>query len=340
MQHNSRKKFLGQARDCAGGLWNIVESRPTEYDWPVLLGYPAGFRQKGGCQVIPTQEVRDYLEQYRMAREMVRLPISDGAVHHLRNQLGMNYIRDRKQWWRQVKHELFHPEQPPKPALLDTDRLTPHGAWPKTELRRMVELAEEGKGDKEIAKILGRSEKTVGLFCRRLFGPRKPMHAWSTEEKNNLAELKKQGHSLREIAAILGRTAKSVRPIYVQTPPKQQPPRRWTQEERQKLIELTEANRSVEEIMESLGRTREAVIVTQRKIAGVHARKSTPKTGREYMDWTEEEDQKLKELALAGHSADELARIMGRTRASVQMRCQRVLELKYSRKQARYYQPD
>jgi DNA-binding CsgD family transcriptional regulator len=175
---------------------------------------------------------------------------------------------------------------------------------------------------------------------RRFFGIQKPQQAWSAEDKNNLVRLKKEGHTSHEIATVMGRTLASVQTqIFLLVPPQGRRFRTWTQEEQQKLIELTKANRSVEEIMKSMGRTREAVIFMQRKIAGMRVKKLTLKTSQEYTDWTEEEHQKLKELALAGHSNDELARIMGRTRASVQMRCRRVLGLKYSRKQAYYYQP-
>jgi len=167
------------------------------------------------------------------------------------------------------------------------------------------------------------------------------MHPWSDEDKTNLMRLKKEGHSTCEIATMMGRTLTSVQTqIFLLSPPERRQFRTWTQEEQQKLIELTKANHSVEEIMESMGRTKEAVIFMQRKIAGVRVKKLTPKTGREYLDWTEEEHQKLKELALAGHSNQEIAKIMGRTHVSITLRCRRVLGLKYDRKRGHYRLPD
>jgi IS30 family transposase len=151
---------------------------------------------------------------------------------------------------------------------------------------------------------------------------------------------KNQGKSTREIATLLGRTLQSVQTqIFLLVPPQGRRFSTWTEEERHKLIELTKAGRSVEEIMESMGRTREAVVVMQRQIAGVRFKKLSPKTERGYLDWTEEEHQRLRELALAGHSIDELARLMGRTRISITVRCRRVLNLEYDRKQKRYHLP-
>lgn len=203
----------------------------------------------------------------------------------------MNYYRDKEQWWQQVKQELLHPEEPPIPALLDTDRLTPHNIWPKAVLRRFVELVKEGKSHYEIAAILGQRFSSVRFHARVLF-PRQGRHHQN-----------------------------------------------WTNEEKHNVIKLTQAKRSVEEIMKVMDRSRYSVIIMQREIAGTRSRKCSLRTGREYLDWTDEEHQKLEKLALDGISPSEIAILMGRTRVAVKTRC-RKLGLKYCWKRACYYLPD
>lgn len=77
------KLFIARVEDCFGQWWNVVESRPTDHGWPVLLGYPdlkrkpgclTGGSSKGGVKIIITTELRDYLERYRLRRAEIRLP--------------------------------------------------------------------------------------------------------------------------------------------------------------------------------------------------------------------------------------------------------------------------
>lgn len=317
------KKYLTQVEDCFGHLWNVVESRPTEHMWPVLFGYPVamcgGKGRKGGAKIIITPELRDYLEAFRMHRAAIRLPLSQNAIHRLRNDLGMNYVRDRKQWWQKTKGDLLPTDAPlPLSSLPDDDCLTPHKTWKKDELRLLVEFVEEGKEVKEVARLLGKSERSVDNLRRRLFGVRKPQHAWPEQDKETLLRLRQEGCSAKEIAAALGRDMKAVqKKISVLAPRPDRQCHTWAETEKEQLRELVTAGLSVEELMETMGRSRNAIIFMRRRVAGVRYRKLTPQTGRHYQTWTEEERQQLKELALAGCSTKELMEIMGRSRNAI-----------------------
>ena len=304
-----RKKNLPQVIDCFGQLWDVTESRPTEHGWDVLLGFSALSKgKKGASKTILTAELRDYLELHRMDRSALRLPITPTTIHRLRQALGMNYTRDRKQWWADAKQEVLNPVEPSL-SQQDEVHLTPHKTWTKEELRQLLELIAAGKNTHEIAAGMGKTLRSVDAVRRRMLGVQKKQQAWSEQDKETLVALRKQGVPTREIARILGRTADRVqKKVSILAPPEGRIAQTWTDEEKQRFRELAAMGHTADEIAAALKRTRASINSMWPKFVG----KRRPKRF-----WAEEEKEELRASLLNGVDISAIAKTLDRSPFSV-----------------------
>jgi hypothetical protein len=102
--------ILGTIRDAFGDAWDVRETKPTNYGFPIYIGWPVGIpRGRGGSgapRTIPTTKLVALLEKYRMRPSELRLPISFAVVKRLRKMLGHNRYSDSVKWWEDNADEL------------------------------------------------------------------------------------------------------------------------------------------------------------------------------------------------------------------------------------------
>lgn len=205
------KKILCQYVDVLGQTWHVTESRPTEHGWSILSGYPeinGGLAKgiKGPARVILTRELCSYLEEFRMKRGKVRLPLGSTAICKLRCKLGMNYWNDCKEWWKETEsRDKTDPSSPRNDAPLKPKNLT----WTRDEIRQVSELLDSGMSMSEIARKLRKNEKAVFKLRQRLFGLK--VRFWTPEEEEMLREAVGGKLPLVFIAEKLNRSLSSIK---------------------------------------------------------------------------------------------------------------------------------
>jgi hypothetical protein len=87
--------------------------------------------------------------------------------------------------------------------------------WSQEDSQYLVESVLQGASIHHVAKVLGRTSKTVVEKAHRLgvqFRPR--ANLWSTEEERQLLQMRSDGASFETIGAALGRTFRSVEAFY------------------------------------------------------------------------------------------------------------------------------
>jgi len=83
--------------------------------------------------------------------------------------------------------------------------------WSKEEVDKLVELSKMGYTDREIAHILGRTEKAIRSKRRKLKEKNKKKIRWTYEEVDELSKLVRVGYTDEEIAKSLNRTVRAVK---------------------------------------------------------------------------------------------------------------------------------
>ena len=204
-------KIICQYVDVLGQTWNVTESRPTEHGWNLLAGYPVVNGApvkgvKGPPRTILTQELCAYLEEFRMKRGKVRLPLGSTAICKLRRKLGMNYWNDCKEWWKETENAN---ESGLSSSRSDTPLKPRNLTWTRDEIRQFPELLNSGMSMSEIASIVGKKEKTVFKLRKRLFGLQ--VRFWTLEEEEKLLEAMREKLPLTSIAEKLSRSLSSIK---------------------------------------------------------------------------------------------------------------------------------
>ncbi len=211
MAHPRAKRILYRVVDCFGDLWDVTESLPTEYSWNILAGYPSAKGErpkviKGPARIILTPELRACLEEFRMKRGKVNLPLGSTTICKLRRKLGMNYWNDCKAWWKETKNTEISDE----PSLRNDAPLKPRNlTWTRNEITQVSKMLRDGGRVVEIARIFGKHEKAVFMLRQKLFG--KKVYRWSPQEEEQLLEGVRNKLPLPAIAENLGRSLSSVK---------------------------------------------------------------------------------------------------------------------------------
>lgn len=210
MASSRSQKPLCQVTDCFGHLWNVTASLPTQHGWNVLRGFPVingkQWKGMGPARTILTPELRAYLEEFRMKKGKMQLPVSFATICKLRRQLGMNYWHDCKQWWHETKNtEMLAPAMVQNDAPLKPKNLT----WMRDEILQTRELLDSDMSPLEIANIMGKKEKAIFKLRKRLLGLR--VHRWTTQEEEKFTEAIAANVPLETIAKDLGRSLSSIK---------------------------------------------------------------------------------------------------------------------------------
>ena len=126
---------------------------------------------------------------------------------------------------------------------------------------KVLELKEEGKTNKEIAKILGTSEMTVGKDIKELEKQGIPVKKSLEKRKNQILTLNKEGKSNKEIAEMLGISIGQISYIIKQlkdqgenikkNPTKEK--KQIREERRAKILQLKLEGKTHQQIAEILG---------------------------------------------------------------------------------------
>ena len=228
--------------------------RPTEHGWPIVYGFPTvnGVRihVRGSHRVVITKELYEYFHAFRMHRTAMKLPLSDYVIHRIRTELDMNYVQDRRRWWRQIELEATNESRRTEEAIGK-----PHKVWSKEEIFHFTECIKAGEHVADIAAKMGKPFRAADNLRRRLFGLLRPQQAWSQKDKDRLCELAAQGLTAKEIAAIMGRTTKKVQHKLVALRKYVSSKKGfWTAEEFQRFKEFAAEGKSASEIAQEINR--------------------------------------------------------------------------------------
>lgn len=141
-------------------------------------------------------------------------------------------------------------------------------AWTTGELRRLVELYNEGVPQKDIAAELGVTETSVRsqLNYQRKLGVlelrQNPHRPWTARDLRRLSEMYPRGDSLAAIGAELGRTKDTIRTYAAKLGLRRGDSKQrdhWSYEEAYKLVQLWRQGVTMRELAEECGRSVDAV---------------------------------------------------------------------------------
>ena len=177
---------------------------------------------------------------------------------------------------------------------------------------------------KKLAQRLGRTEASVGARASILgvrkdpekFTPPPRPGAWSAKEIERLKRLRRQGHTMAEIGEILGRATSKVnhqletlaRDCGLARRARAKP---WSQKDEKYLVRH-HGKKSCKQIATALGRTAAAV-----RGRAVHLGITKPNL------WSARDIKRLRALWRRGHTAAEIAEMMGRSTHGVRGQVQR-----------------
>jgi DNA-binding CsgD family transcriptional regulator len=194
--------------------------------------------------------------------------------------------------------------------------------WTDSDCIQLRELVQANHTNIEIASIMGRTsgaishQKSLMNLSRKRKNPIHLSKEWTEADNEQLRELTKKKIPAREIARLQNRTLGAVEAQKNRLGIKTNPDKKfainpWTEEEREQLRKLFMEQHTEAEIASIMNRTKES-ISGQKALLGLKS--------YEHIEtkWTEEEYERLSELAAAHYSVKEIAALMNRTIGSIE----------------------